>query len=172
MPDLQTELSKVLDQWSQPETTMTHSAPSSAFKPTNNVCRATFDCIKHNPGKTRQEIATMLEKSNYKKSSTTSLMGQMVKQGMVRDTGGLLFTNVPEYVPIKSHKAFAKQQSQKPQRKIVTLVNKRTGEVINPKPAQAAPQINSKWDADTMLNSLSIVQARALYDALRKIFGG
>jgi hypothetical protein len=61
----------------------------------------------------------------------------------------------------------AKPQEQ--QRKVVKLVNTRTGEVLNPTPA---PQINAAWDAETLLNNLSIKQARALYDELRKIFGG
>lgn len=177
MPDLKTELSKVLNEWNKPEaTTMTHRAPVSAFKPTNNVCRATFDCIKHNPGKTRIEIAALLEASGYKRSSTTSLMGQMVKQEMVRSTGGLLFTTVPEYVPIKSHKVWANQTAKKPQRKIVTLVNKRTGEVINPKPQQETaplpPNLRFSATVPELLETMSIVQARELYDALRKIFGG
>jgi len=28
------------------------------------------------------------------------------------------------------------------------------------------------WDVETVLNTMSIVQARAMYDALKKIFGG
>lgn len=196
MPDLKSELTKVINSWdnstqaaSKPEPT---PAPKTGarpmFEPTNNVCRATFAFIQSNPGKNRRELATLLEAQGYKRSSTTSLMGQMVTQGLVRDTGGLLFTIAPEYRPIKSYKSFKNQQEKeavkpapapapapKPERKQVTLVSKRTGEVLNPKPVQpgqTAPQINSAWDADTMLNSLSIVQARALYDALRKIFGG
>jgi hypothetical protein len=39
-------------------------------------------------------------------------------------------------------------------------------------PVETAPQINAAWDAETLLNNLSIKQARALYDELRKIFGG
>jgi hypothetical protein len=168
MPDLKSELSKVINAW---EPTPAKEEPKKYFTQTNNVCRVTFDSIKDNPGKTRQEHAAMLESAGYKKSSTTSLMGQMVKQGMVRDTGGLLYAISTEYHPIKSSKAFARLQGLA-QRKKVTLISKRTGEVFNSRPAQEAPQINSAWDADGMLNSLSIVQARALYDSLRKIFGG
>jgi hypothetical protein len=43
--------------------------------------------------------------------------------------------------------------------------------VEEPKPADTV-QINSAWDAETLLNNLSIKQARALYDELRTIFGG
>lgn len=166
MPDLKSEMSKVLDEWNKPEsTTMTQKTPPY-FTTTNNVCRATFDCIKNNPGKTRQDIARMLEADGYKKSSTTSLMGQMVKQGMVRDTGGVLFTVHAEYRPIKSYKAFVKMQEKAQPKKV-----KKDAPVAQVK-AEPAPQINSAWDAETILNNLSIKQARALYDELRKIFGG
>lgn len=179
MPDLKSELSKVLNAWEhtapEPEP-MPETTPSQKpyFTTTNNVCRATFECIKKNPGKTRKELYDALLESGYKKSSTTSLVGQMLRQGLVRETGGLLFAAIPEYAPLKSSKVWANQQAKKegkPQRKVVEITNKRTGEVINPRSAPAA-QINSVWDADVMLNSLSIVQARALYDSLRKIFGG
>ncbi len=172
MPDLKTEMAKVLDEWNKPETTMTQTrtAPHSAFAPSNNVCRATFESIKTNPGKTRQEHATLLENAGYKKSSTTSLMGQMVKQGIVRDTGGVLSPITPEYRPIKSYKAFAKLQGAAQPKKVKKSVPPDVPEVGFGNMAQ--PQINSAWDADVMLNNLSIKQARALYDELRKIFGG
>lgn len=183
MPDLKSELSKVINSWEHtapepepmPETTPSHKP---YFTTTNNVCRATFECIQKNPGKTRKELYDALLESGYKKSSTTSLVGQMIRQGMVRDTGGLLFAAVPEYKPLKSHKVWANQQAKQDvrhQRKVVEITNKRTGEVINTGGVTTnVPllKVSPVWDADTLLNSLSIVQARALYDALRKIFGG
>jgi hypothetical protein len=96
----------------------------------------------------------------------TSLLGQMVKQGMVRESTGLLYVTTGEYAPLKSSKklqALAEKQ-QAPQGKVVPIVRK-------PK-AEPTPQINAAWDAETLLNNLSIKQARALYDELRKIFGG
>jgi len=189
MPDLKSELSKVINSWeaptqaaSKPEPTPKKEAEDKPyFTVTNNVCRATFECILDNPGKTRTEIGVMLEKDGFKRSSTTSLMGQMVKQGLVLDSHGLMYANSMEYKPLKSAKVWAnyvaKQAAEAPKRKRIEIVNKRTGEVITTGGTIAAstlpmPQINSTWDADVMLNSLSIVQARALYDSLRKIFGG
>jgi hypothetical protein len=95
----------------------------------------------------------------------------MIKQGLIRESAHLLYAMANEYAPLKGSKAVkalaAKPQEQ--QRKVVKLVNTRTGEVLNPTPV---PQINAAWDAETLLNNLSIKQARALYDELRKIFGG
>lgn len=183
MPDLKSELSKVINSWEAPTQAASKPEPTAKAKPyftvTNNVCRATFEYIVANPGKTRIEISTMLEKDGYKKSSTTSLIGQMVRQGRLRDAHGLVYATSTEYKPLKSAKVWAnhvaKQAEQAPQRKKIEIVNKRTGEVITAGaviPSTVKPQINSTWDADAMLNSLSIVQARALYDSLRKIFGG
>jgi len=36
----------------------------------------------------------------------------------------------------------------------------------------AQPTRVPAWDVDAVLNNMSIVQARAMYDALKKIFGG
>jgi predicted SPOUT superfamily RNA methylase MTH1 len=172
MPDLKSELSKVLNEWNPSETTtMTQPASPVHFAVTNNVTRVTFDYVRDNPGKTRIEVAKALEKQGYKPGSVSSLLGQMVKQGMMRESAHLLYAMTNEYTPIKSSKK-VKEMAAKPQeqqRKVVKLVNTRTGEVLNPTPA---PQINAAWDAETLLNNLSIKQARALYDELRKIFGG
>lgn len=181
MPDLKSELTKVINSWEKPVEPAAPAAPAattkpvSAFKPTNNVCRATFDCIKNNPGKNRQEIAALLEKDGYKRSSTTSLMGQMVKQSMVRDTGGLLFAAVPEYRPIKSSKTFKNQQAKQevkaapapmPERKKITIVNTRTGEVLNPKP------VAKEWEPKDVIDTLTVRQAIALFKELRNILVG
>ena len=153
MPDLKSELNKVLTEWNTPEA---QPAAKPYFTVTNNVTRATFDYIRDNPGKTRKEIAVVLEAKGFKTSSVTSLLGQMVKQGMVRESTGLLYVTTNEYTPLKGSKAM--------QAKVVPIVRK-------PK-AEPTPQINAAWDAETLLNNLSIKQARALYDELRKIFGG
>ena len=168
MPDLKSELSKVLDSWEAP----VPAAPVNPyFSVTNNVTRITFDYVRDNPGKTRKEIALALGTQGFKTGSVSSLLGQMIKQGTMRESAHLLYVTTNEYTPIKSSKKLkamaAKPQEQ--QRKVVKLVNPNTGKALN---SQPTPQINSAWDAETLLNNLSIKQARALYDALRKIFGG
>ena len=166
MPDLKSELAKVINSWDTPKPEPTAEA-KPYFSVTNNVCRATFECIVANPGKTRTQISKMLEKQGYKKSSTTSLMGQMVKQGLVRDANGLVYANSTKYVPLKSAKVWANHVAKQTEKSIKTKPLR-----LVKQPVQETPQINSTWDADVMLNSLNIVQARALYDSLRKIFGG
>jgi hypothetical protein len=176
MPDLNTALRQALDSW-EPTPTPTPATPTTKpyFSVTNNVTRVTFDYVRDNPGKNRVEVAKALEKQGYKPGSVSSLLGQMVQQGMMRESAHLLYTTTNEYTPIKSSK-IRKAMTAKPQeqqRKKVVLINKRTGEVVGAAPkVEPTPQINSAWDAEVMLSNLSIKQARALYDELRKIFGG
>jgi hypothetical protein len=184
MPDIKSALEKALNEWEPAPESTPEPAPAKAyFTVTNNVCRVTFEYVRDNPGKTRVEVAKALEAQGYKPGSVSSLLGQMLKQSLMRERAHLLYVTTNEYAPLKSSKALkvAQEKAQQATRKKVVLISKRTGEVIPPASAgiaalpttrEAAPQINSAWDAETLLNSLSIKQARALYDELRKIFGG
>ncbi len=141
--------------------------PKQHFKTTNNVTRSTFNYVKNNPGNTRTQITVALEAQGFNPSSTTSLVAQMIKQGHMRETNGAVFAAQPEYTPIKATRnkkakaqpAVKEKAQAKPRPKFVP-------------PTEAPVQINAAWDAETLLNNLSIKQARALYDELRKIFGG
>ena len=161
MPDLKTELSKVLDEWNKPETT-TMTMPHQ--KITNNATRATFNKVAENPGSTRSEVVAMLLTDGYKVSSTTSLLTQMLARGNIRSLNGKLFTNQNEYKPMERITPIK-------HRVVKDVQNAAPVVVVEQKP-EPAVQINAAWDADTLLNNLSIKQARALYDELRKIFGG
>jgi hypothetical protein len=179
MPDLKTELSKVLDEWNKPETPMTQetqttrTVPHSAFTATNNVCRATFECIKYNPGSTRKEVVDSLTSKGYKASSTTTLIGQMIKQNHVRESKGVLFAVNDQYLPLKSAKAWAKLQAAKAApRKHVELVSKSTGKVFNPRPAPVALPVEKEWSPNDVIAKLNVHQALALFKALRNILVG
>ena len=191
MPDIATALRNALTKWDdEPPTTKVEPEPTPPreyFKTTNNVCRATFDYIRDNPGKTRNEIVDALTAQGYKDSSTTTLIGQMLKQYKVRESQGLIYATSNEYTPLKSAKTWASLQA-KAQRKKVIVIKRRKPEdveqvqepVEKPKPRQTgtvpalgAPFGNSINDMGVtdILNSLSIAKARMLYDALSKIFG-
>jgi len=142
------------------------TVPKQFFTTTNNVTRATFDFVLNNPGKNRAEIVRRLLEQGFNKGSTTSLLGQFIKQGQVAERNGLLFAQQAEYTPLKA-------SQRKPAVVVVPEAKAEAKPEAKPKAKpEAAPQINAAWDAETLLNNLSIKQARALYDELRKIFGG
>jgi hypothetical protein len=166
MPDIKTALEKALNEWEPepiPETTPT----KPYFTVTNNVTRITFEYVRDNPGKTRKEVSVALEAQGYKTSSVTSLLGQMLKQGLLRESAHLLYAMTDVYTPIKGSKALkamaAKPQEQ--QRKIVTITRK-AASVAEPTP------VVKEWSPDDVIDKLTVHQAIALFKALRNVLVG
>ena len=175
MPDLKSEMSKVLNEWEQDaqqtqEKTVQNKLPQ-IFKPTNNVTQETFIYVRDNPNKTSSEICDALEVRGFKRSSVGSLLTQFVKQNqMTRDHNSRLRTSVPRYVPLKSTRQFKAEG--KRANKLVQIKSKQPSAGIAALKVDTTPKAIPKTDIQSILNGLNILQARALYDELKKIFGG
>lgn len=171
MPDIKTALSTALTEWEQDdkqqEKQMQKAPYVPHFKVTNNVTRATFDHVKDNPHQSCKTICVALEKRGYKSSSIGSLLTQFVKNGLcVRDANGNYTAIAHEYTPIKLRKQVKAKQ-------VIAKAKATRGEGIAALGAQpTTPKAVPKTDTQSILNGLSILQARALYDELKKIFGG
>jgi hypothetical protein len=197
MPDIKTALKNALaqtaDAWAaddeahqkiepQQEKTMTLTAPTktSDFRITTNVSRATFYFVRDNPGMNNAQITLALMGQGYKATSVSSLLGQMQRvRLLVADQNGCLSATVREYAPIQAAASRRRKNAAAPapaKHKQVTIVNTRTGEVINPKPAPAAGitalrTTPAEWTVDSVIGSLNVRQAMAVYAELRGIFG-
>jgi DNA-binding MarR family transcriptional regulator len=174
MPDIASALRQALDSWEPPAAAPEPTPAKPYFTVTNNVTRVTFDYVRDNPGKTRVEVAAALEKMGYKPGSVSSLLGQMIQQGMVRESRNLLYVTVNEYTPIKSskiRKALA-TKPQEQQRKKVVLVSKRTGEVIPTAPVAEPTPVVKEWSPNDVIDKLTVHQAIALFKALRSVLVG
>jgi hypothetical protein len=177
MPDLKSEMSKVLDAWEQDDQQTQQEKPvptntsPQIFKPTNNVSRETFNYIRDNPNKNSSEIRTALTARGFNPGSVGSLITQYVKQGFAkRDDNARYTAIVAEYTPLKSTKHFRSEG--KRVNKIVQIKSKTQGAGIAALKVDTTPKVKPSWDVDTVLDTMSIVQARTMYDALKKIFGG
>jgi hypothetical protein len=156
MNNIPDALKSAVAQWEQEDRKV------SLFKPTNNVSRETFNFIKGRPNGTTQTLTIELAKRGFKATSTSTLVAQMVKQGMVeKDAAGRLKALVPEYTPLRK----SLQRGALPPAK-----RKYTKHAPSAGIAALHPQAKSV-QASSLLDTLSVVQARALYDALKKIFG-
>ena len=173
MPDIKTALSTALTEWEQDdkqqEKQMQKAPYVPHFKVTNNVTRATFDHVKDNPHQSCKTICATLEKRGYKTSSIGSLLTQFVKNGLcVRDANGNYTAIAHEYTPIKVRKQVKAKQ-------VIAKAKATRGEgiaALGAQPTQRVAPIVTAWDADTIINNIGLKQARALYDELKKIFGG
>ena len=180
MPDLHTEMQKILRTWEepypQPETTE-QPKETTVFKPTNNVSQQTFNFVRDNAGCTRVHAIQKLVQSGHKKSSVTSLIGQMLRQGHItKNNYGMLYPNGDEYRPIKSAKVIAKREAKVKKPKTSKVRTSITTEPSAESLGLAAllldhkPDIRTKLDA--LLDEISLNDAHELYRRLHLYFGG
>jgi hypothetical protein len=155
MPDIKSEMSKVLREWDDtPSTTMSVTAPAAPVKEKSGSTLKTFNCVKNNPGKTRQAICDLLRASGVKLGSATSLLSQMVDRGNIRDVGGLLYVAQDEYVSVPRRRQPAVVAVEPP----VEVVA-----VVAPAPAE--------WSVSDVVDKLSVRQAREVLNELKVLFG-
>ena len=175
MPDLKTEMQKILHAWEQPETTET-TKETTVFKPTNNVTQATFNFVRDNSGCARNDAIRILVQQGHKKSSVSSLIGQMLRQGHIyKDSDGLLRPNAKEYTPIKSSKTIAKREAKakKPKSYKVITSSKGLAALVDEPIAQTfehRPDIRTS--IDVIMDTVSLNDAHELYRRLHLYFGG
>ena len=178
MPDLKTEMQKILHAWEQPETTE-QPKESTVFKPTNNVTQATFNFVRDNSGCARNDAIRILVSQGHKKSSVSSLIGQMLRQGHIyKDSDGLLRPNGKVYTPIKSAKTIAKREGKEKKAKSYKVITskqeaKGLAALVNEPIAQAfehRPDIRTS--IDVIMDTVSLNDAHELYRRLHLYFGG
>ena len=178
MPDIQTEMQKILHAWEQPETTE-QPKELTVFKPTNNVTQATFNFVRDNSGCARNDAIRILVSQGHKKSSVSSLIGQMLRQGHIyKDSDGLLRPNGKAYTPIKSAKTIAKREGKEKKAKSYKVITskqeaKGLAALVNEPIAQALehrPDIRTS--IDVIMDTVSLNDAHELYRRLHLYFGG
>lgn len=168
MPDLQTEMQKILQAWDEPETIETTEEPT-VFTTTTNTSRATFEIVRDNPGLSKAQYISKLEIMGHKKSSTSSLLAQMTRQGHIWvDSSGCLRPNHTEYRPLKSTTTLKnKAKKAKPAKSYKVITSE---EVAVPKPKLIELPVRSK--IEVILDTITLSEAHELYRKLHQYFGG
>ena len=153
MPDMKTELNKVINEWE-------NGAPSAPSNGT--VSQRTFKYIQDNPGCTVNAAIAALEKMGLKPSSTTSLSSAMVRQLSVRkDEFKRLYPITNAYVPLKQNGV----KKPKPKPKAVPQAASAQG--------IAALQVLPKtFDAAALIDTLTLRQALEVRALLNKMCEG
>lgn len=160
MPDLKSELTKVIASWEPPEV----PAPPHRFQPSTNTSRATFDFVRDNPGIRRATALNRLIDLGHKKASVSSLLVQFIRQGQMRETNGVLFVTQPEYTPLKASTTM--KNAKKPKRNYTRKVGAELPVTMEEPKAAAVPEFN----AEDFVNGLTLKQAKAVYSELKKVF--
>lgn len=157
MPDLRTELKKLealkFDDEGEPNMLITLNEPESL-----GVSATMFNLIRDNPAASRSRLISLASAAGIGVSSSSSLLTQFVKRGLVRSSraedGPLVyFSQTNTYKP-----GYVRKPKQVTAAKIPT--------------AKVTHAVEPDVGVNELLNTMSIVKARALYDELKKIFGG
>jgi hypothetical protein len=189
MPDIKTEMSKVLSAWEKDEqatqrqpNVITIDGKLSRFGITNNVSRETFNYVRDNPNSTGKQIMDALEARGFTRNSVGSLLTQCSRQGLIaRKDNGQYIALASEYQPLKASKqlykekakakAAAKNKASKPAKPKPKLEQGIAALKVEPR-VEEKPTIKTAWDAETVINNIGLKQAHALYKELGKYFGG
>jgi len=181
MPDIQTEMSKLLNQWNKPETTMTQPPIKIDKRVTTNVSRELFEHIKMYPGETAKQVARDLDKRGFKPASTTSLISQFTRYGLIRKEDDKLYAIAPEYKSVyrKEPKKTIADLNGKGLPDLRTVLAQRieaTAPSRGSRPRPTKPSVfitrHVDFDPKQMIGTLSVYHAKALYEKLKSMFGG
>jgi hypothetical protein len=170
MGTLQSELSKVITEWSADDDKQTQEQAKM------HISKTVFEYIRDNEGRVAKEVIDAMAKLGIKRDTVEALITQMqtVKMIVKDDVCGELFAKIDKYEPIKS---FGKKNGtlepiQK--KKKVYKASKKTKATPKPSAVPVLTDLRSvkEWHPDDVLADLSVMQARKLYDALMAIFTG
>ena len=223
MPDMQSELTKLIRVWdektraenaqehqpkektvyvpTQTDPQPTETAVANNINPTTtvthpplNITRTIFNLVRDNPGIGYEQCLQQVTLLGARYESVRSLIGQFLTAGIMemRD-GSMLFTTEPEYVsPTSRYREIVarKQMEEELKRKAeitakrlaTRMANKNKLQHEKPAPAPVAPVAvapvavpdpvsAATFNPAEIVESLTLRQARALYDELKKIFG-
>ena len=129
----------------------------------NGISRAVFDYISENQGVLVSTVVRDLVDCGYKRTSISSLVSQMVANGLVeRTVDGYLWPLVKEYKSLWSVK---RKSRRKPAKKVPVLVYEKEMMV------ESVLDHVGHTTARQVMESMSVKEAHALYVELRSMFG-
>ena len=183
MPDIKSELSKVLNEWDKPEPVINQPKEKRMFPVQNNVSHETYNHIHTNPGLTTAEITAAMVAKGFKESSVSSLVYQMRLAGRVRrDEDSKIYSIAPTLKPIKASELKAARKAKgvsakpaKPKKQAapssqgIAALHPQATEPKQPAPTKAE---RITVDLDEWLNEVPLMQARMVYLKLQAIFEG
>jgi len=167
--DLNTALRTALDGWKSDDintdgTPPMHFTETTTYAPAStSITQQTFDHIKANPGIKIKNAVNELQVRGLKPSTTMSLISQMVRNGLLSKVDHCLTAQVKQY---RSPVAMKKS-------KHVRITVK--GKDINPPLGGIATLTNKPdvaYNITSLLDNISVNEARALYLELKSMFGG
>jgi hypothetical protein len=170
MADMQTAISRIINDWEKEITMQTEQTTKQDKRVTTGVSQTTFDYVKNNPGKTKAVVISELDAKGFKPASTTTLLSAMIRQKkIIVDINGGLRAAADKYTPVKSIPAKRKQMAA-PRQKPVEHVAPSQGLAALYVPPTRETTKPTALTAQDVLDTLNVKEAYDLYLALAKMF--
>ena len=134
-----------------------------------------FDYVQKHSGCSRKHAIETLIKQGYKKSSVGSLITQNLRAGTFSLDNKNIYCESKEYQPTPTSKKKLVRKIKPP--KEVKAVKAPKADKPKANAGIAALKVDASvlgaqgFEPKEFLNTLSIIQARALYDELKQVFG-
>ncbi len=189
-------LNNTLKAWEQDEKETQLEKPvatgkTSLCEVTTNVSRETFNFVRDNPNCNMAQIKQAMSVKGYNTGSVGSLLTQFVFQKHIhRGVDGSHTIISKEYTPLMSRSKWEKlhglvntekrkARMVKKLQKVIAAKQKQDAHTagIGALPVQEQREVASilltrNWTAQGVVDNLTVMQARQLYDLLKQIFGG
>jgi len=177
MPDLKSELSKVLNEWDKPESEVNQFKEKKVFPQQANISIDSYNYILANPNKTVQQYTNeLVAQYKFKPASVSSLIYQMLKVGRLQRGEKGVYAVDAVYRPIKPSelKAARKATAKAQPKKATPVMGAGIAALKNPEPLAQVMQrsaiITTNFSVENIIKNLTIYQAKELRDALNNLF--
>ena len=169
MPDLKSELKKLeaLKFDDDGDTTVITLQPAVALPDDQQggISFRFFNIIRDNPGCNRKKLMELAQKANIGNASSSSLVTQFLKRKLIRkehSASGFIYFNI-----LQKYKPGYVKQAKKP----VKVAAPKAAKVPETTSVPLPPNVRFTASIPELLDTMSVAQARAMYDELKKIFG-
>ena len=177
MPDMQSELSKVLNEWDSSEPSINQPKEKKVFPQQANISIDSYNYILANPNKTVQQYTNeLVAQYKFKPASVSSLIYQMLKVGRLQRGEKGVYAVDAVYRPIKPSELKAARKATAPvkPKKAAPVMGAGIAALKNPEPLAQVMQrsaiITTNFSVENIIKNLTIYQAKDLRDALNNLF--
>jgi hypothetical protein len=177
MPDMQSELSKVLNEWDSPEPSINQPKEKKVFPQQANISIDSYNYILANPNKTVQQYTDeLVAQYKFKPASVSSLIYQMLKVGRLQRGEKGVYAVDAVYRPIRPSELKAARKATAPvkPKKAAPVMGAGIAALKNPEPLAQVMQrsaiITTNFSVENIIKNLTIYQAKELRDALNNLF--
>lgn len=162
MPDLRTELMKLENLKFDDDVQSTEEVVYTTISPNVSMMQQIWQYVQQNPNCSYTEVVKGIGGT---RSDVSTRLTQMYNAGKLSRNNTTPYTwyTTHDTYERKTHKAYKKRKA-KP-------VAKAQAKVAKAVPA-AVPKLQTKYDVNDLLSTMSIIEARAMYDRLKELFGG